>query len=406
MKKITPLTLSILLFSFSQIYSQGKWTTYGEELNAGSLSSGNLTTSMIEDKNGNLVVACYKGTFLKYDGKEWSVFYKNLRSKEVAVWDLPAMDEKTGYIWYVSNSGVALWDGNESYSMSGVVDLGNRMIYTDTYDHYVTFSHNQKTKLPDDPRGKELIPPTHLYSVLVDSKGQVLLGNLAGRLFIRMADGLSWTEASDVVDADIEKMVKRDHKRINKLFEDKDNNIWVVTSSGVGKFDPELNFSFEKPLEFANSIFQDSKGNIWVGSVDGVTRFDGSRWKTWGKDDGIEDVRLPDRFLEDKEGNIWFCSKTILATRKGGGLYQFDGSKWVSHQVDKKNFVADILIDRNGTLWCATIGGAYQYHSGQWKLIRELEGFAKFYHQMYETSNGDIWFGTSTIKGYIERYTP
>jgi ligand-binding sensor domain-containing protein len=406
MKKLSVISLITCLISSGFLYGQGKWTTWGEELNAGSLSSGNLTTSMIEDKNGNIVVACYKGTFLKYDGKEWTAFDKMLRSKQAAVWDLPAMDEKNGYIWFVSNSGTVIWDGNESYSLSGLVDDDKRMMYSDDNEKLVTFYNNEKTFFPSDVQeGFEIMLSTDMYSVLVDNKNRVWIGTLPGVIYMRSENGI-WQAVDNVKDASDSKMVKKGLLRINKLFEDTDGNVWVVTSSGVGKFDSEMNYSFEKSLEFANSIFQDSKENIWIGSVDGVTRFDGSAWKTWGKEDGIEDVRLPYRFQEDKNGNIWFCSKTILATRKGGGLYRFNGSKWDSFKLENKGYMSDILIDKNGDLWCTTLTGVYQYKNGEWNNIRKLEGFAKFYHQMYEASNGDIWFGMSTIKGMVERYTP
>ena len=127
---------------------------------------------------------------------------------------------------------------------------------------------------------------------------------------------------------------------------------------------------------------------------------------TVGKDDKIDDVVWAGRILEDKKGDIWFCSKTVLATRKGGGLFRFNGSKWDSYKLEKKGYMSDILIDKDGHLWCTTLTGVYQYKNGEWNNLRKLEGFAKFYQSMFEDSKGNIWFGMSTIKGMVERYTP
>ena len=395
MKKLTALITSIILLSCGYLYSQGKWITYNDELDAGFQSSGNYTANFIEDKAGNLILTSSKGKIIRYNGQDWRAYEYMMKIKAPFVnWTSPVLDNNTGFVWFGANTGIVLWDGINPFLMTGSVDSNKRMVYGDENQKGFAVDNNKMISISGDEQITEQLPAHNIYSVLVDSKNRTWFGNVAGRLFIRNEKG-TWTEGNDVYKADIKKMVKKDHKRINKLFEDRDHNIG--DSSSV---------SIETELESPMSVFQDSEGSIWIGYVSGVARFDGNSWKKWGKDDEIEDVRVPGRILEDKDGNIWFCAKTIFALRKGGGLYKFDGSKWESVKVDRKGFYSDILKTRNDNLYCTTMTGFYQYKNNAWEMIRKIEGFATFYHEMFEDSRGDIWFGTSTLRGYVERYTP
>ena len=49
--------------------------------------------------------------------------------------------------------------------------------------------------------------------------------------------------------------------------------------------------------------------------------------------------------------------------------------------------------------------GNYKLTNNKWELQRKSTGFATFYFEMYEDKKGNIWFGTSTVKGHIERYS-
>jgi hypothetical protein len=45
------------------------------------------------------------------------------------------------------------------------------------------------------------------------------------------------------------------------------------------------------------------------------------------------------------------------------------------------------------------------WEDGEWMHQRTSTGFATFYYEMYEDKHGDIWAGTSTVTGYIEKLT-
>ena len=50
--------------------------------------------------------------------------------------------------------------------------------------------------------------------------------------------------------------------------------------------------------------------------------------------------------------------------------------------------------------------GLYQLNNNKWELKRQAVGFAVFFNEIYEDKNANIWIGTSTVSGRIERYIP
>src|ERR1700712_2847193 len=67
-------------------------------------------------------------------------------------------------------------------------------------------------------------------------------------------------------------------------------------------------------------ILQDSRGFIWIGTADGLNRYDGYKFKIF-RNDVKDTTSLGNNYvqdiIEDKDGNIWVA--TI-----GGGLNKYD----------------------------------------------------------------------------------
>ncbi|MDB5145400.1 MAG: response regulator [Mucilaginibacter sp.] len=155
-----------------------------------------------------------------------------------------------------------------------------------------------------------------------------------------------------------------------------------------------------------NCILQDSRGFIWIGTADGLNRYDGYKFKVFRNDvkdtTSIANNYIQD-ILEDKEGNIWIA--TI-----GGGLNKFDRStnRFYRYRHNQKNkasissdFLSQIALDRSGKIWAATqksglnlfdpkTGESVHYvNSSDPKSISDNE-IAK----VYRDHNNSIWVGT------------
>ena len=69
----------------------------------------------------------------------------NAGEKTLGVWWVSYADMNTGWVWFVSNRGIALWDGQELILVTGETDDQNRMIfYSESKDKNYIISGNQK----------------------------------------------------------------------------------------------------------------------------------------------------------------------------------------------------------------------------------------------------------------------
>jgi len=108
-----------------------------------------------------------------------------------------------------------------------------------------------------------------------------------------------------------------------------------------------------------NCLLQDSRGFIWIGTADGLNRYDGYDFKIF-RNDARDNSSIGNNYvqdiIEDKDGNIW-------AATIGGGLNKFDRNtnrfhRYLHNEKDKSsissNFVSKLAIDKSGKIWVAT----------------------------------------------------
>ena len=166
---------------------------------------------------------------------------------------------------------------------------------------------------------------------------------------------------------------------------------------------------------------QDKAGNLWFGTTEnGLYKYDGKSFRQFLVADGLISNSIND-ILEDKDGKIW------IGTEKGICVY--DGKAFTEIQIQlpknlppNKNkyyqtqIVYDIMLDKAGKLWFATIDGVYVYDGKTHPT--ELAGFTLFtineaangflsgndkVERILEDNAGNVWFGGRTNEG-VYRY--
>ena len=148
-----------------------------------------------------------------------------------------------------------------------------------------------------------------------------------------------------------------------------------------------------------NCQLQDKSGNIWFCTYGGgVSRYDGKSFTHYTEKEGLSNNRVWS-VLQDKNDNLWFGTD-------GGGVSKFDG-KYFTHFTEKEglinNSVLSILQDKSGNIWFGTIAGVSKYDGKYFTHFTEKEGLSKnTVLSALEDKSGNIWFGTGG--GGVSKY--
>jgi ligand-binding sensor domain-containing protein len=257
--------------------------------------------------------------------------------------------------------------------------------------------------------------PTEILTVVrIGPKGHVWVGSHGGGL--SEFDGKSWRTYTvpDLADPYV----------YDVLFAP-DGKMWVANWKGVSVFDGRSWKSFTKSDgiadEWVYALARDADGAMWFGTEGGVTRYDGKTFVSYNHGDGIgADLanignfeRIPNPSFHhmntagkqaegynpnyilaaavDHQNGKWFGTW-------GAGLSRFDGKTWTTY-TDKNglpgNFVSDIRVDADGSVWVATDGGIGRFKDGRWDDFTSRDGLLD--DPVFAVSidpSGMKWFGT------------
>ncbi len=203
-----------------------------------------------------------------------------------------------------------------------------------------------------------------------------------------------------------------------KIFEDRDGNIWVASHQGVairykeGK-EKSRRFSYAEiatndPLSLrSTAIAQDKNGIIWIGTSRGLLRIDDANTDSPRFSFFKHDPNNPQSLSIDWVTSI--CPDPVhpdilwLGTR-GGGLNRLNTTNHTFSFISETanglpdNVVYGILPDDDGNLWCSTNRGLCRYNPGQNRFVtfQESNGLlsTEFNTNAYlRTRDGKLWFG-------------
>lgn len=197
---------------------------------------------------------------------------------------------------------------------------------------------------------------------------------------------------------------------------DRFGSLWIANdaSGGINYYNPhDQKFNTEtqiryKPNGLSNSnircFFQDSEGGIWLGTRDGLNlrRSGGKEYTVYPVGDGKGEKYTSLTILsveEDQKGNLWigtFSGGVKMLNRKSGEISQFY-LKGNEYSTLEHAHVYDIMLDSNGNIWLATMGGAFvvsQEGHMLWKYTINTNGIRNHsFRVLMEDSAGRIWMG-------------
>lgn len=373
-------------------------------------------TSIIEDKNKNLLVGTFDGGFFILPDKKKSqksgslvlssIFdnakktYKPLTEKIMTL-----LTDKNGYIW---------------------IGTYGALLKYDTGKNEIVRIENLKEEKGNNPE--------NILSLYEDRTGIIWVGFSIG-------GGVSKVEYNKIKFNLISKKyplkTSLNNEIIWSLFLDKNNSLWIGTDGGgLNKFDRNNNsFSYymkngANPKSISDNciraINEDKWGDLWIGTYSGGLNY-------FNKSTGeFRHCKFDSNFAGSISHNqvqaIYIdSSSTFWVGTFGGGLNKFQlnnrygGEKlsFAKYRYDKKNpfslsndKIYAIYEDRKKTIWIGTFGGGlnkFERKTGRFISYRNIPGDETSIENdnvtaIYEDSNGNLW--VATYGGGLNRFDP
>lgn len=285
------------------------------------------------------------------------------------------LQDKYGFLWVGTESGLNRFDGNEF------------KIYKHTKD---------KTSLPNST----------VMSLLEDSQGNLWVGTNHGlALYNRKTDGFikdeRWTT-----------------NIVNAIAEDDKHNLWIgtygyvfyldVKTNRVNRYGPS-NSRLGLSSGIVNTLFIDSKKNVWIGTDKGLNLFNKTNQTFihyFHSERNIhsisnDDVRV---IYQDKSGRIW------IGTQKGLDILRnpndLGEAYFIHHQnvnTDNSSITAGKILsleeDNQHNLWIGSENGGLD----KLNLQEYAKGHATFIH-FKNNSNNENTLGSNSIHAlYLDK---
>lgn len=243
--------------------------------------NNNTIWASLKDKNNNLWFCTSDGVTL-FDGKKFKNYGEDDGLSAKIVYSI-CQDYK-GNLWFGTTKGISVFDGlhftnyvngidNIGKDVMSIVEDKNKCLWFATKNGLYKFENNRFTKYTT----VNGLCNNNLFSLVVDKDNHLWIGSRAG---INYYDGKSFSKIliDDIFNSN----------NICFLVLDKKEFLWIGTNSGIFVLDAK-EYVKSRKAKFRhytifdglpgmecnqNAAFKDHLGNIWMGTTEGVIKYD------------------------------------------------------------------------------------------------------------------------------------
>jgi signal transduction histidine kinase/ligand-binding sensor domain-containing protein len=194
---------------------------------------------------------------------------------------------------------------------------------------------------------------------------------------------------------------------IYPVFEDRAGAIWLGTwDFGLARVNTSAvtNFALGFPHANVTAFCQERSGRLWVGTIGGVFIFE---------DDKISMTGVPAAFAHQPVNAICEDHNSVLWFGAERGLFQFkNGELTLREKNEAPGGITVIIEDRAGSLWIGSRSGLTRLNGDKSNSWTERDGLpSNNVTTLYEDGEGTLWIGTADgglarfKDGLFTRYT-
>lgn len=329
--------------------------TYAQFDQHSGLSVENIR-NIYEDASGNLWFGTSGGGLIRFSNQAFA-YFDNLEGFNSP--DIFAIDaDRENSIWIGTQlHGIYKFDGKTTTKVPVFGDSEVRCIHTDSKG--ITWFGSAEGIRQYNGKSFSSFEPaaglTNIRGLFEDSKGTIWIGTKGKGVYT-------------YTDKKLEKLSDA-HDNAYSFVEDAKGDVWIGTGAGIYVYSNKKLVKHYSTADgicnsYAGSMVKDKYGNIWVGTDNCVAKFDGSRFKSYGVEEGLTSGTV---YLinADSLGNVWVgtnkgLDKIVLnskgeieSIRNYGKAEGFKGIECNSRAT---------CTDRKGNLWFGTIKGAIKFN--------------------------------------------
>jgi ligand-binding sensor domain-containing protein len=352
---------------------------------------------------------------------------------------LALCETRDGYIWLGTQGGLARFDGLRftvfnsvntpaivENSMRALVETKDGTLWVATLrSDVLKMKAGRFERLSQDRQQPQILSPAAMLTdlnyvrrrIVEDSSGRLWIGSSDGirsvqgetvsrplafgptRALYASSDGFLWLGLEDkgIVRIRLGEAnpipqpihLPKGNLRTTVIRGDRDGNVWVGTTSGLFRLQPNSGDQVAELLgdSEVEDILEDSRGNLWVATRSGLVQIKDPPFRSLAAGEGLQEAIA---LVEDHEGTIWFATTqppylqrmqggaAVPATgplpegiqtvyeRSGGpvllganaGLFYLKGNSWIPVPDSPRKSITAIAEDAAGDLWIADNTGS------------------------------------------------
>lgn len=179
---------------------------------------------------------------------------------------------------------------------------------------------------------------------------------------------------------------------VSALLRDRSGSLWIgTTSDGIVHVQPGFANHFRAAdglsSDGVKQLFEDKEGNIWAVTSLGVDRFRDFKVTTYSRTEGLA-ADVVQSVLAAHDGTVWVGNFGSLDSIRNGQVSSLTSASGLPGVR-----VTSLLEDHTGTLWVGVDNQLYTYEHGRFSRIQSQPGTVI---SMAEDTVGDIWVATAS----------